>query len=546
MIWHLAALWETIADAVPDQLALINGDVRRGWGEFERRSAALAGGLVAAGVAPDAKIAVYSLNSNEYLEAHFAIFKVRAVPVNVNYRYGEGELVYLLDNADAEAVVFEAQFGERVAAIAPRLPRLRLLIEIDDGSGLHVPGAVRYEDLIAANPPLARGDYDEDDIYMLYTGGTTGMPKGVMYPQRDIAQALMLGYDLRGEPRPTTPAELAVSVARRSAEGASPISLAASPLMHGTGLWGGAFVAMNLGGAAVTIRSGAFDASQLWRVVERERVSDMAIVGDVFAKPMLAALREARAAGRPFDVSSLKRMFSSGVMFTGEVKQGLLEFADMTIIDSMGATEGGMATSVVNRSTPAAATAVFQKNATTKVFKDDGTEVVPGSDEIGMIANGGASPIGYYKDPEKSAATFRVIDGRRYSFPGDFAKVAADGTLILLGRGSSCINTGGEKVFPEEVEEALKAHPDVADCLVVGVRDDRFGERVTAVLALSPGRTVEEGGLIDFARRSLAGYKTPKRVIFVDEVRRAPNGKADYRWAKSVAEAAETPATVAP
>jgi len=329
-------------------------------------------------------------------------------------------------------------------------------------------------------------------------------------------------------------------VRRNGEAGLAPVSLAASPLMHGTGLWGGAFVALNLGGAAVTIRSSRFDPDELWRVVERDRVTDIAIVGDVFAKPMLAALREAHAAGRPYDVSSLKFMFSSGVMFSREVKQGLLEFGDMTILDSMGATEGGMASSIVNRATPPAETALFVKNATTKVFRDDGREVEPGSDEIGMVANGGATPIGYYKDPAKSAATFRVIDGHRYSFPGDFAKVAADGSLIFLGRGSSCINTGGEKVFPEEVEEALKVHPDVADCLVVGVPDDRFGERVIAVLAPASGRTLDQAALIAFVRPRLAAYKAPRQVIVVDEVRRAPNGKADYQWARSVAAAAAT------
>ncbi|HZK98838.1 MAG TPA: AMP-binding protein [Caulobacteraceae bacterium] len=535
MIWHLAALWEAIADAVPGEIALINGAVKRSWADYDRRAARLATALAAAGLGRDAKVAVYGLNSNEFLEAHFAVFKVRGVPINVNYRYSEAELIYLFDNADVEAVVFDAQFGERLGAILPRLPKVRLTIEIDDGSGRHLEAAALYEELIAAHPPMARASYDEDDVYMLYTGGTTGMPKGVMYPHSAISQALMLGYDLRGETRPTTPAALAETVRRRRDAAALPVSLAASPLMHGTGLWGGAFVAHNLGGAAVTIRSARFDADELWRVVERERISDMAIVGDVFARPMLAALRAASAAGRPYDVTSLKMMFSSGVMFTREVKQGLLEFIDMTILDSMGATEGGMATSIVNRATPAALTAVFQKNPTTKVFDADDREIQPGSDETGMVANGGAAPIGYYKDPAKSAATFRVIDGHRYSFPGDFAKVAADGTLILLGRGSSCINTGGEKVYPEEVEEALKAHPDVEDCLVVGVPDDRFGERVTAVLSARSGRAIDTAAVLDLARLGLAGYKVPKAVVLVDEVRRLPNGKADITWAKAVA-----------
>ena len=543
MIWHLAAVWEVIAEAIPHRTALINGETRRSWGEFETRAASLTAGLIAAGVGPGNKVAVLGLNSNEYLEAHFALFKARAVPVNVNYRYGEAELTYLLDNADAEAVIFESRFADRVAAVAPALPKLRLLVEIADGAGGGgLQGASDYEALIAANPPASPGAYDENDIYMLFTGGTTGMPKGVMYAHRDLSQAMMLGYDLRGEPRPQTAADLAASVRRRADAGEAPVTLAASPLMHGTGLWGGAFVALGLGGAAVSIRSMSFDADEVWRVVERERVSDIAIVGDVFARPILASLRRAAAAGRPYEISSLKRVLSSGVMFTSDTKRGLLEFADMVIIDSMGATEGGMATSVVSRASPPGPTAIFQKNPTTRVFRDDGQEVVPGSGEIGMLANGGPAPLGYYKDPAKSAATFRVIDGRRYSFPGDYAQVAADGSIILLGRGSACINTGGEKVFPEEVEEVLKAHPDVEDCLVVGAADERLGERVTAVLAAAAGRSIDQAALIAFARTRLAGYKLPRAIVVAAAIERAANGKPDYRWARAQIEAASVEA----
>ncbi|QUD89483.1 acyl-CoA synthetase [Phenylobacterium montanum] len=538
MIWHLAALWELIAGAIPDEVALINGEARRSWRQFETRAASLASGLLAAGLGPDAKVAVYGLNSNEYLEAHFAAFKARAMPVNVNYRYGESELTYLLDNADAEALIFDARYGDKVAAIRSRLPRLRLLVEIDDGTGRNLPGAVAYEALIRANRPLAPIRYHEDDVYMLYTGGTTGMPKGVMYAHRDLAQAMMLGYDFMGEPRPATEHELILSVQRRIRAGTHSAGLAASPLMHGTGLWAGAFAMLNLGGAAVTIRSLHFDATELWRAVEQHRVTDMAIVGDVFARPMVSALREAQAAGRPFDLSSLRTIFSSGVMFSSEAKRGLLEFADVTLIDSMGATEGGMGSSIVNRTNPPGETAVFKMNATTKVFRDDGQEVKPGSGEIGMVANGGVAPIGYYKDPAKSAATFRVIDGHRYSFPGDYAQVAADGSIILLGRGSSCINTGGEKVFPEEVEEALKAHPSVDDCLVVGAKDERLGERVTAVVTAAAGRTVDEAELVAFARERLAGYKLPRQMVVADRIQRGPSGKPDYRWAKGLVEEA--------
>ena len=541
MIWHLAAVWETIAQAIPEQVALINADSKRSWSEFENRSARLAGALKGSGIGPDAKVAVYALNSNEYLEAHFATFKVRGVPVNVNYRYGEEELVYLFDNADAEAVIYHRRFSPQIAAIAPRLPKLRTLIEIDDGLGEGVAGALDCEELIAGHSPLAPQDYSKDDIYMLYTGGTTGMPKGVMYAQPDVTRGLMIGYDLKGEAQPQTKDELVAAVKRRADAGTLPISLAACPLMHGTGLWGGAILALNMGGAAVTITNTHFDADELWRTVERDRVCDMAIVGDAFARPMLDSLRKAQATGKPYDVSSLKQIFSSGVMFSSDTKRGLLEFADMVIIDSVGATEGGMAASVVTRASPPGETAVFKMNATTKVFKEDGTEVKPGSGEIGMIANGGLAPIGYYKDTKKSATLFREIDGHRYSFPGDYAQVAADGTLILLGRGSSCINTGGEKVFPEEVEEILKEHPDVADCLVIGTPDERLGQRVAAVLSAASGRAIDQDALIGFARRKLASYKLPRAIVIAETIERSASGKPDYNWARSlVAQTAQT------
>ena len=536
--WCFAELWETIGDTIPDRIALTNGDVRRTWRDYDDRASRLATALAEAGLGHDSKVGLFGYNSNEYLEAQYGVFKVRGVPVNVNYRYTEHELDYLLENADAEAIFFDAALGARLAGVAERLPRLKLLIEIDDGSGEHVEGALRYEDLIAVNGPHPRVDHCEDDIYMLYTGGTTGMPKGVMYRQGDFTRALAGGFAARGLELPATKAELAALVSAIAAEGLAPISVAACPLMHGTGLWLGVFIAHVLGGTAVTFRNQHFDPDALWRLVERERATSIAIVGDAFAKPMLMALRRAAEAGRPYDLSSVTQIISSGVMFSREVKLGLLEFADLTIADAMGSTEGSMGSSTVSRAAPPGETARFEKNPTTKVFNDRDEEVAPGSDEVGMIANGGFTPVGYYKDPDKSARTFRTIAGQRYSFPGDFAKVAADGSLILLGRGSVCINSGGEKVFPEEVEEVLKAHDDVYDCLVVGAPDDRFGERVAAVLSAMPGRHIDKDALIAFARTRLAGYKAPRVIIEVPEVRRAANGKADYPWAKSMAIAA--------
>jgi fatty-acyl-CoA synthase len=533
MKWCFADVFETVASLVPDSVALINGDVRRTWREYEDRAARIAQALADAGIGHDSKVGLYGYNSNEYLEAQFGVFKVRGVPINVNYRYVEHELIYLLDNADAEAIVFDAQFAQRLAAIREKLPKLKLFVQIDDGSGQQLPGAADFESVIASHDRLPPREHSEDDLYMLYTGGTTGMPKGVMYRQGDFV--LGLGAAVMGPDAPRTEEAFRAGIEAAQALGAAPVSVAACPLMHGTGLWLGVFLPHFLGGAGVTFRNEHFDAHALWRLIARERVTSVAIVGDAFAKPMLAALREAKAAGTPYDVSSLKQIISSGVMFSTEVKRGILGFADVTIMDAMGSTEGSMGSSVVSREAPPGETARFMSNPTTKVFNDRDEEVQPGSDEIGMIANGGFAPLGYYKDPEKSARTFRVVNGQRYSFPGDFAKVAADGSLILLGRGSVCINTGGEKVFPEEVEEALKAHDSVWDALVVGVPDERFGERVTAVISPRQGCVIDEPELAAFVRTRIAGYKTPRRLIVVDTVRRAANGKADYKWAKDTA-----------
>lgn len=534
MIWHFADVFDTIASLVPDQIALINGDTHRSWRDYEDRSARLANALVAAGLKPDAKTAIYAHNSSAYLEAQYASFKARTVPINVNYRYVEHELTYLFDNGDVEAVFFDAKFAPRLAAIRDQLPKLKLFVQIDDGSSETLSGAQDFESLIATNAPLPRLDYSEDDIYMIYTGGTTGMPKGVMYRHGDLSAGIasaLLGPEVV-EPSPEM---LVAAVQALKAAGAAPISLPACPLMHGTGMWIGAFFAHFAGGAVATISDEKFDPHAIWAFIERERVNAVAIVGDAFAKPMLAALREAEARGQHYDLASLKVIGSSGVMFSSEVKRGLLEYIDVEIRDAIGSTEGAMGGSVVSRSLPPVDTAKFAFNPTTKVFNDRDEEVQPGSDEIGMIANGGVVPVGYFKDPEKSAKTFRSIAGVRYSFPGDFAQVTADGTLILLGRGSVCINTGGEKVFPEEVEEALKAHDDIWDALVVGVPDERFGERVVAVLSAKEGASVNEAALLDFARTRLAGYKMPRQLIFVETVQRAANGKADYKWAKEVA-----------
>ncbi len=313
--------------------------------------------------------------------------------------------------------------------------------------------------------------------------------------------------------------------------GNAPVALTACPLMHGTGLWLGAFVTFNMGGTHVSMEGASFDAHRLWQTTQREKVTDIVIVGDAFAKPMLRALEEAEARGEPYDISSVKLIISSGVMWTASVKQALLERNEMALIDIMGSSEGAMGQNITTREL-APGTAKFQLSDAGKVFTEDDREVEPGSGEVGMMAHTGVVPLGYYKDPEKSARTFRTVNGVRYAFPGDFATVEADGSITLLGRGSACINSGGEKIFPEEVEEAVKLHPAVYDCLVVGVPDEKFGEAVTAVASLRSGQSANEAEILASSRGQLASYKLPKRILLVDVVRRAPNGKADYAWAR--------------
>lgn len=534
MDMHFATFWEQIAITIPDKPALIHGQVRRSWSEYNDRAARLATALSNAGITTQSKVSIYLHNCNEYLEAQFGIFKLRACPVNVNYRYLEDELVYLLDNSDSEAIFFQACYAERVNHIRSRLPKLKLLIQIDDGTGDLLDGTLDYETVIADHAPFEPIPRSDSDLYMLYTGGTTGMPKGVMYNTGDMCRGLNLGYAIRGFEPPETVESAADMVRKIHDTNTAPISLVGCPLMHGTGMWVGSMIPLNQGGAVITLPNLSFDPDQLWQIVEAEKATDITIVGDAFAKPMLGALDQASKNGRPYDISSVNMILSSGVMWTAEVKEGLLRYKDMILYDAMGSTEGSMGTSITTKDN-VNQTAKFEMGENTRVFTDDDREVKPGSGEIGMIAAGGNVPLGYYKDPEKSARTFREIDGLRYSFPGDFATVEADGTIALLGRGSMCINTAGEKVFPEEVEETVKLHPAVFDCLVVGVPDVKFGEKVIAITSFREDSTATEEEVMSNCRSHLAGYKLPKQILFVPQVQRASNGKADYKWAKETA-----------
>ncbi len=537
MEMHFATVWESLADTIGDAPAVSHAGTTRSWSEYDDRAARLAAAYTEAGLGPDSKVALYLYNSNEYLEAHYGAFKMRGVPVNVNYRYLDEELRYLLENSDAEAIVFHSSLGDRVGRIIDQVPGVKLLIEVDDGPSSGVPGAVAYDDVISGHDPMPRIERDEDDIYMLYTGGTTGMPKGVMYSIGAFTGGFVnLGFPLLGVQPPTDAAEIATIVGTANPEGRSPVSIPCAPLMHGTGMWLGAMIPALAGGHVITLTNRSLDPHEVWSTAQRHGVTSLTIVGDSFAKPLVRALDEGSPDG-PYDTSKLQTMISSGVMWTSEVKQQLIDrIEQVMLIDAIGSTEGSMGTKITMKGVDTE-TAKFDQVPTTKVFDEFDQEVQPGSDTVGMVAAGGSIPLGYYKDEEKTARTFRVIDGVRYSFPGDYAKVAADGSLILLGRGSQVINTGGEKVFPEEVEESVKRVPGVLDCLVVGIDDERFGQAVTAVTSLADGATVSEADIIDAVKVDLAGYKAPKSVVFVAQVPRAPNGKADYSSARELAAA---------
>jgi acyl-CoA synthetase (AMP-forming)/AMP-acid ligase II len=530
---HYASIIEAIADRLPESEALVHhGSIRHSWAAYDQRAARLASALAAAGLRPGATLALFLYNCPEYLEAQLAALKQRMTPINVNYRYVDAELQYLLENSDSEALVFHGSLGETIARVAPRMPRLRLLLQVNDGAPL-VHGAVAYEHALAAHAPAPRIERRPDDLFMMYTGGTTGMPKGVMYGLGDISAAFANLYPqvLLGRPPVSEDAEAAEFAAGLHAAGQAMTFLPASPLMHTAGLFQSMALQL-LGAKIVTLPQRTFDAGALWQAVQDEHVTGMVIVGDAFARPMIEALRAARAKGTPYDVSSLRLVLSSGVMWSGEVKKALLEFGDFTLIDGIGATEGAMGYQISRRGMDAA-TGTFMRTADTTLFTEDGREIAPGSDEAGLIAAGGMLvPRGYYKDPEKSAKTFRIVAGKRYAFTGDWGKLAADGSLILLGRGSNCINTAGEKVFPEEIEEILKAHPQVEDCLVVGIPDERFGQRVAAVVATHVRADEVAHELTAFCKDRMAGYKRPRLFLRVDAIARLANGKPDYAWAR--------------
>jgi 3-oxocholest-4-en-26-oate---CoA ligase len=540
MEFHYATIWESLADAVGDAEAVVQGDRRYSWAEHDERAARLAGFLADAGVGLGSKVSMYLYNSPEYLETHYAALKLRAVPVNVNYRYLDTELAYLLENSDSEAVVYHSSLGERVAAVRDRLPLVKAWIEVDDG-GAPIDGSHTYESALAQATPAARITRSGDDVSMFYTGGTTGMPKGVMGSVGSGVRGGIAGLAPLVGVAPGAPETLAATASTLAAQGRLPRSLIACPLMHGTGMGIGCTPSKLFGACAVLTSGRKFDPAEVWDTIERESATMVTIVGDAFSRPMVRVLDEDRAAGRSRDLGKLRVIASSGAMFSKEMKEALVDhIPQVTILDIIAATEATMGQSVYTKDNPTQ-TASFKIGPNTQVFDEDNQKVAPGSGVMGMVAVADTVPMGYYKDPEKSARTVRSIDGLWWTFPGDFAMVEADGTITLLGRGSQVINTAGEKVFAEEVEETLKTHPSVDDCLVVGLPDERFGQSVTAVVSLVPGISMDHatlaGDLVSHAKARLASYKAPRRVVVVDAVPRAANGKADYATAKSIAQA---------
>jgi fatty-acyl-CoA synthase len=524
-----ARAWRTVAELRPDRVAVVCGDRRLTFGELDRRASQLACVLRDAGVVADDKVAIMCVNSPEYVEAFYAAQKLGAVPVNVNYRYVGAELAYLLDNSDSVALVFHDDFAATVSDALATLPadrRPRLLLQVAHAGGqeLH-DGAVDYASALAAAPSEAPTDREPsgDDLVFLYTGGTTGSPKAVMWRSDDLYVSLWQMARPGTEPPD-------VNAAMRADKRAA-TCLPACPLMHGTGL----FIALSTlsgGGTVVLLDTQRLDAEGVWDAVEREHVQACTIVGDAFARPLLAALK---ASPERWDLSGLRAITSSGVTWSPETKQGLLKhLPHVVLIDSLGASEGIM-TRTETRDGDDIAPARFKAGKRVVVVTDDGELVQPGDDTIGMLGVGGAIPLGYYKDPEKTAATFRMVGGKRYSIPGDYATIDPDATIRLLGRGSACINTGGEKVYPEEVELALRAHPDVFDAVVVGVPDDRWGEMVVALVHPQAGRTIDADALTAHCRASLAAYKTPKQMIVIDSLERSPAGKADYKRLREIA-----------
>jgi fatty-acyl-CoA synthase len=537
---NLALIHEAIAEAVPDRESIVTPTRRLTYGVTCERMRRLANVLHRHGLgcrrersalenheSGQDHLGIYMLNCPEYIETMLGAYRARVAPFNVNYRYVDEELLYLLDDADCAALVYQARYAPTLARLRDRLPKLRLLLQVADESGeALLPGALDYEAALAgapATPPPVVPS--SDDLYILYTGGTTGAPKGVLWRQDDIYQAAMTG----GPPGLEGVATYEGIVEQARSTGGFMRVMATPPLMHGAAQWV-SFGALHQGGCVVLQgKPERLDPDDVLGSVAREGCNMLTLVGDAFARPILDHLKS-----RSYDLSRLFVIGSGGAILSPHFKQALLEqVPHAVVVDGFGASETGAQGSHATRAGDAAETGKFAMT-TTVVLKNDLSGLVdPGSEETGWLAKPGRVPLGYYKDAAKTARTFPVVGGTRYAVPGDHAQIRADGTLIVLGRGSVCINSGGEKVYPEEVEQVLRKHPAIADAVVVGTPDERFGEQVTAVVQPRAGERIDDAELGRFAAEHLARYKLPKTIVLVDEMVRSPSGKPDYRWAKA-------------
>jgi 3-oxocholest-4-en-26-oate---CoA ligase len=529
MALNFADLFEHAVDAFGERIAVACGDQQVTYRELEEQTNRLAHHLADLGVGPGDHVGLYARNSVEAIETLLASCKLRAAAVNINYRYAENELQYMFADSDLAALVYDRMLASVVATAASAAPGLRGLIEIDDGSPREdsekpvVPTVGYDQALAAASPERDFPARSGDDVYIIYTGGTTGYPKGVLWRHEDIWRTLAGGMDfVTGEP---TPDEWAQS--RKGLEGGEFVKLCAAPLIHGNAQV--AALAGLFSGETVVLLP-AFDAREIWRAVQRHHVNVLVIIGDAMARPLV----EAYLAG-DYDVSSLVAVSSSAALFSPAVKDACAKaLPDAVITEAIGSTETGFAgISFVSAGDPHRGGPTVMAGPDVIVLDDDNQPAAPG--QVGRLARGGHVPLGYYKDPERTAAMFAEVNGKRYAVPGDMARVEEDGTVTLLGRGNTCVNTGGEKVFPEEVEGALKSHPDVFDALVIGVPDERLGQRVAALVQPRPGAAPDPAALAEHVRGQIAGYKVPRSIWLTEAIRRTVSGKADYGWARQYA-----------
>jgi acyl-CoA synthetase (AMP-forming)/AMP-acid ligase II len=534
MALNIADLAEHAIDAVPDRVALICGDEELTYAQLEEKANRLAHYLIDHGVKKDDKVGLYCRNRIEIVIAMLGVIKAGAILVNVNFRYVEGELRYLFDNSDMVALVHERQYSDRVANVLPDTPNVRTVLVVEDGSDLdyHRYGGVEFETALAqASPKRDFGSRSADDIYLLYTGGTTGFPKGVMWRHEDIYRVLFGGTDFAtGEPLSDE-----FDLSKQAVANPPMVRYPIPPMIHGatqSATW------MALFSGQTTVLTPEFDAEEVWRTIENRKVNLLFFTGDAMGRPLLDALLAHQKTATPYDLSSLFLLASTAALFSTSIKEKFLELLpDRIITDSIGSSETGFGgTSIVAKGQSNTGGPRVTIDSNTAVLDEDGNAVEPGSGVRGIIAKRGHIPVGYYKDEKKTAETFRTINGVRYAIPGDYATVEADGSVTMLGRGSVSINSGGEKIYPEEVEAALKGHPDVFDALVVGVPDERFGQHVAAVVQPRAGARPGLADLDAFVRAEIAGYKVPRSLWLVDEVKRSPAGKPDYRWAKEQTE----------